>query len=477
MEKRVVYNYRLILKNLVQYLPSRVVMILNSFLIIPLFTHLLNPKEVSIYLIALQLLNLICTCSFDWISKATLRFYEKYNLQNKLEVFLSTVFWVSVCVYVLILGGYILFKNILLTKFAVSNLVFVLTLVLVIPCGIRQFIYQILRLKNLYWLYTISIIVYQFIFIVIFLGIVKLLPNAAAIVISMTCAIVLIDVYMLSAIHEKYKISFFIDKNIVYEILKYALPLILTNVCYWSVFHSSKLIFQFFNEYLNTSVFGIAWSLASNTITPLAGLFMFVNFPIIIKNFERKKFIKPYSTNVIQLYLYILFPVICGFCFFSKEITSVVLPQNYESVALLFPFFIITVFLHELMKLINIKYHLNNKIYIEMFLGAVVVFVAFFLNIYMISKYSVLGAAIVILLTETCLISINLFTKFKDTDYVNVRKIIKSFALLFFISIVCYLGIDIVFSLESAPVNLLKLIIFFFTNYGLLYVFRKSILT
>ena len=184
-------------------------MILNSFLIIPLFTHLLNPKEVSIYLIALQLLNLICTCSFDWISKATLRFYEKYNLQNKLEVFLSTVFWVSVCVYVLILGGYILFKDILLTKFAVSNLVFVLTLLLVIPCGIRQFIYQILRLKNLYWLYTISIIVYQFIFIVIFLGIVKLLPNAAAIVISMTCAIVLIDVYMLSAIHEKYKISFF----------------------------------------------------------------------------------------------------------------------------------------------------------------------------------------------------------------------------------------------------------------------------
>ena len=127
MEKRFIYNYSLILKNLVQYLPSRGIMILNSFFIIPLLTHILNTKEVSIYLTVLQILNLICTLSFDWIAKAVLRFYEKYDLQDKQSRFLSTVFWLSIVVYSIVLVLYFLTKDLLTSKLAFSQFIFTLT--------------------------------------------------------------------------------------------------------------------------------------------------------------------------------------------------------------------------------------------------------------------------------------------------------------------------------------------------------------
>ena len=148
MEGSIKKNYYLIFNNIMTYLPSRILIILNSVIIIPLFAYFLSEKQISIYLIALQALNLMCTCSFDWITKAVLRFYEKYNIKNSLNVFFSSIFWLSAVVYILIFISYFTFKDLILEKFAVDNISFLFTILLVLPCGIRQFLYQILRARN-----------------------------------------------------------------------------------------------------------------------------------------------------------------------------------------------------------------------------------------------------------------------------------------------------------------------------------------
>ena len=61
-------------------------------------------------------------------------------------------------------------KDLLTSKLAFSQFIFTLTILLVIPCGIRQALYQILRAKNRYMLYTGSIILYQLLFIAGFLA-------------------------------------------------------------------------------------------------------------------------------------------------------------------------------------------------------------------------------------------------------------------------------------------------------------------
>ena len=451
-------------------------MILNSFFIIPLLTHILDTKEVSIYLIALQILNLICTCSFDWIAKGVIRFYEKYDIQDKLNSFLSTVFWLSIFVYILMLIIYFSAKNLIITQFAVSPLVFILTIILVIPCGIRQILYQILRAKNYYWLYTGSIILYQLLFVAIFLAMVNILPDSSAIITAMIMAIAIIDIYISVSIAIKYPVNLVIDKKILFEILKYALPLVVTSVCYWTLFHSPKLIFQSYNQYLNTSVFGIAWTLATNTLQPAASLFMFVNFPVIIKNHEHNKAIRPYFTSMIQMYIFIMLPLVMGFGFFSQDIVKLVLPSAYSLVSLLLPLFRITIFLHELMKLINIKYHLTNKTYIETVLGVTILAISCIINLFVIQKYSIIGAAAVMLLTEITLIVTNNFIKFKNSNYINYNKVFQSFFKLCIITLICYLVSICAFSGNDTIICILKLITYFLLTYTLYYIFRKKIL-
>ena len=476
MEKRIFYNYTSILKKLAEYLPSRGLVILNSFFILPIFAYILSPYEVSVYLIALQVLNIFCTCSFDWTSKAVLRFYEKYNIQGRLNVFLSTIFWLSVIVYVILFCSYFVFKDILQVKFAVNNVIFLLTLFLVIPCGIRQTLYNILRIKNNYSLYTISIILYQFLFVAGFLAIVNVIPNAISIMIAMITAIFVIDAYIMFSIKLKYPIERNFDKNIVYEILKYSLPLVVTNICYWSIFNIPKFIFQASNQYLNTSIYGISWSLASGIIAPLAGLFMFVNFPVIIKNFEKHRAVKDYFTNVIQLYLFILTPIICGLFFFSKDIVKLIFPSAYAGIGVLIPIFAVVIFLHELLKLFNIKYHLNIKTHIEMIIGIITVLTFVFLTLNIFEKYSILLAALIMLVTEIVLIFANIFVKFKNQVKLEYLKLLRNFLWMITISVISALLSNLVFNYNFNMIIVIKVVLYLVLSYVVFYTLRRRVL-
>ena len=450
-------------------------MIIHSFNIITLLTHILNTKEVSIYLTVLQILNLICTLSFDWIAKAVLRFYEKYDLQDKQSRFLSTVFWLSIVVYSIVLVLYFLTKDLLTSKLAFSQFIFTLTILLVIPCGIRQALYQILRTKNRYMLYTGSIILYQLLFIAGFLAIVNIFPNASSLILSMILAIVIIDIYIYYSLHLQNQIKPIIDKRILTESLKYALPLVITSLCYWALFHTPRLLFQSHAQYLNSAVYGISWTLATNALSPAASLFMFVNFPVIIKNFEHKRNIKPYVTSVIQIYSFILLPFLCGICFFASDIVKIMLPPQYSSAAIFLPIFAIMIFSHEMMKMLNIKYHLKNNTYIETFLGIIIVSVFFVVSSRILIHSPVLGAWIM-LITEFGLILTNIIVRFQNLNFIDYKKVIKTISFLILTNILCCLISNIAFQDTNNLVCIIKLIAYFLMTYTIQYALRKRIL-
>lgn len=478
MENRVLKNYQLILKNILSYLPSRLLIIINSIIIIPIFAHILETKQMSIYLISIQILNLILTCSYDWITKSVLRFYEKYRLKNSIDSFMSNIFCISVITYFFILSLFIFSRNYVLAKFSIDNLTFLLIIFLVIPCGIRQFLYQILRLKNKPKLYTISIVLYQISFIILFLLLMHILNGAAAILLAMNIAIFLIDIYIMKSILLNYNIKISLDKSLISEILKYALPLILTNSCYWVVLHISKLTFQQMHEYLNTAIIGVSWMLSNSVMQPLLSVFIFAVFPVIIKKFESNRIVKNYFTNIIQLFCCIFIPLAGIFCYFSKEITSLILPQKYSTAAIIIPFFAVTLFLHEFLKLINIKYHLKNKTYVEMIIAVFIAGLTYLLNINLISKYSILGAAIALLVSELILIVINIFTGLKNYDYINYKKIIKTFILT---SLTGAISFIITFTLfhnnYSTLICIIKIIMYVLLNIIILWKFKKQILS
>ena len=78
---------------------------------------MLTTKEMGIYQLSIGILNLLCTCSTDWITKSALRFYEKYKILNKLPEFYSNILFISLTAYLVIVIFYFLSADYISTKY------------------------------------------------------------------------------------------------------------------------------------------------------------------------------------------------------------------------------------------------------------------------------------------------------------------------------------------------------------------------
>lgn len=473
---RLEYNYHILIRNILKYLPAKITIILCSFLLIPIFTLILDTKDISIYLIGIQLLNLFCTFSSDWIAKGVLRFYTKYKIDNRIIEFFSTIFFLSCLVYAIILVLFFILKDIIYSNLVIPNSIFALVILLILPTGIRQVLYQLVRIKNKAILYTMSIIFYHTIFIAIFLLLVKYYQSALSIILAMILAMICVDCFLIKSLGIKKCNLVKPQKDIILNFLKYALPLIITNVLYWLLLNFSLLIYQNSKNYIYSASLSISMTISNLTITSIAALFLFVAFPIFIKNFESKKNIKQYYTNLIQLYLLILLPLVGTFCLFAKDFVSLFLPEQYSIVATIIPFLTTTYFMHEFLKMINIKYHLKNKTYLEMLINGIFIITSLFLLPLIIQKFDLLGILWLLLITELLLFIINILLKLKNIDYINYFLVLKTFIYIIGIITVSYfLIMSINFPLNQT-FAIIKISLFIILTYSLNYLLRAHIL-
>ncbi len=476
------YSYLKIFKNTLSYVPSKILVMLNSLIIVPLFSHILEAKEMSMYFISIQFLNVLCTCSSDWITKSVLRYHEHYNIKNMLEEFYSSIFGMTLVAHVIVMAIYFLFKDVIQLHFGIDTATFVLTMTLVIPCGIRQLLYQYLRVKNNSFLYTFSIFLYQVIFIILFLVLVKNVADATSILVAMNIAIFIIDIYILKKIdfNLSFKISF--KKQILIETVKYALPLVLTNICYWLLLHFAKMYFQNMSMFLYTSIMGFALILVYNIIQPVGSVFMFAGFPELVAKYEHNIPVKSYWTSLLQLYVMCIMPLTLTFCFYFQDITRLFFPKEYFIGAIVLPFFAISVFAHELLKLVNSKYHLKNKTHIEMIVSLGVIPFAILINVILINKFALIGAAIAFCLSELLLLFINGLVKFKNFSYLNYTKIFKTTFIMVFIGTLVYFILNFIYAnlyipnINQSIMSVIKLLIFLTCYYSICTLLKNKIL-
>lgn len=476
------YTYLKIFKNTLSYVPSKILVMLSSLIIVPLFSHVLEAKEMSMYFIAIQFLNILCTCSSDWITKSVLRYHERYNMKDMLEEFYSSIFGLTLIAHFIVISLYFLFKDAIQLHFGIDTATFVLVVTLVIPCGIRQLLYQYLRVKNNSFLYTLSIFLYQLIFILLFLLLVKNVQDATSILVAMNIAIFVIDIYILKKIDFNLSFKISLKKHIWVETIRYALPLVLTNISYWLVLHFSKLYFQNSSMFLYTSIMGFSLILVYNIIQPVGSVFMFAGFPELVSKYEHKQRILPYWTKLLQLYVLCILPLTITFCFYFNEITKLFFPKEYFVGAIVLPFFALAVFSHELLKLVNSKYHLQNKTYIEMLVSILVVPLVLVLNILFINKFSLAGAAIALALSELLLLLFNISVRFKNFEYLNYFKIIKTAFLIVSLGAVIYLGLNHLYNIINLShigemfLSLFKLGLYLSIYYVICFIFKNKIL-
>lgn len=472
-----VRNYKIVLASFLSYLPSRILVILNSLIIVPILAYFLSTNEMSVFQICIGILNFVCTCSTDWIAKSVLRFFRKYKQDNRLNEFYSNIAMIEFLAILGIFISYFIFKNIVCTKFLISNQLFFLTLVLVIPCGIRQFLYQLLRILKMPYLYAISIVAYQLALLGLFFAFSNIISKASAILVAMTFAVALIDIILLYKLNLKYKLSLKFDSKITKNVLIYAIPLIFTNICIWLILHLGKFILQFNKEFLNTAIVGTAWFFTTNALTPLFSLLLFSIFPLIIKRFEKKYKLKGFMTSALRLYIAMFLPFVCIFCFFPFDIAKLAFKQEYYYLGLLFPFCAVTIFIHEFMKLMNIKYHLKNRTYVETAISLIVAGICIILNFVLIKYFSILGVGMAMITSILLLFILNSFVNFKQLNFIVPSKLFKTLVISMLISVSAFAIVFLfTFKFNNNYVILAKIVTFCILYFVLILKFKKTVL-
>lgn len=473
-------NYYLITMDFFRYLPSRFYVLTTLLLIIPLFAKLLSVKEMGQYQIGISLLNLICTIFFDWVSKAVLRFREKTKLQGILKEFTSSIYALFFVNYLILLLLYFIFKQKLCTYFYIDGITLLSVLILVVPCLIRQFLYQLLRLLNKPFLYTFSIVFYQILLVLMtLLCIHKGTDNVSSILISMAIAITITDCLIIIKIKPKETFSLkHIKINIIQQCLKYGIPLIGTNFCIWGVFHLNKYYYQRLGNFEFTGELAISYFIVSSTLAAIFSTFLFSVFPRIVKKYETQKDISSFMTALAQLYCIYFLPLTMVFCFYSKNIIGIFTHDQYHYTIYLIPFFALSIFLHELTKIINVKYHLKNKTYVETGISVFTMICSIIINLILINLYGIIGAAVALLISFIIYMVLNTCINFEDLKYINYDKILYTFIFSIIICSVSYFCIQPfdLFITSGIIFYAIKILLYLIISYTLTYTFKNLIL-
>ena len=469
-------NYGIVLKSFFSYLPSRLLVILNALLIVPVFAYFLTAKEMSVFQISIGILNFVCTLSTDWVAKSVLRFYEKYKNRFTVNQFFSNIIFLELILFAIIFVMFFIFRGIIAEKFYISQRLFLMTLILVIPCGIRQMLYQLLRIYRKTLLYTVSIVIYQMSLLLLFFAFSHFVENVMSLLMAMTFGICFIDLLILYKFKIQATIKLKFSADMLKEITIYAIPLVLTNICIWLVLHFGKFVFQFNKDFINTAIVGTAWYFVTSVLTPLFSLLMFAVFPIVIKKFEKKYKIKDFMSAVLNTFIILFMPFAGIFLFYSFDIAKLAFKTEYTDLGLLFPFCAFTIFIHEFMKLMNTKYHLKNKTYIETLISIFVAVLCIVLNVILIKHCGILGFGISMLTSILLLLIFNSLVKFKHMNYLHPKKLFKCFLLSFIIALFVYtINFAIFFKFTNNIFIILKIVIFFVMYYLFIKLFKKYI--
>ena len=470
-------NYTVVFKSFLSYLPSRIFVILNALIIVPIFAYFLTTTEMSVFQISIGILNLVCTASTDWIAKSVLRFYERYKRFGELDNFFSNIMFLEVLAFVCVFAGYFIFKGFIAQKFYIPENIFLMTLILVVPCGIRQMFYQLLRILKMTVLYTVSIIIYQISLLLLFFAFSNLVEHVLSILLAMVISICIIDCLILYKLKLKEKLVFKFNEKILRNIIIYAIPLFFTNLCIWLILHFGKFAFQVNKDFVNTAIVGTAWFFVTSALTPLFSLLMFAVFPIIIRRFEKNYHVKEFMTSVLNAYIVIFLPYVCVFTFYSFDIARIAFKQEYTNLGILFPFCALTIFVHEFMKLANMKYHLKNRTYIETIISFVVAIFCIALNIVLIKYLGIYGFGIAMLSSITLLFFANSLVKFKYLDYVTPKKHVKCLFMSLLVALISFLiPFAMLFMFKNNIVSVIQIIFFFIIYILLTLKFKKYIL-
>ena len=385
-----------IFKDILKYLPSKLVGTVGNAIVIPIYTSLLPPAQYGLYSLSIAFLSFLCIIFSDWVGLSGLRFFRQHQLSNDLSKYLSTlvcILGMNLFLMFLLCG---IFHSDIIAFFKIPAKYFYAVLFLIIPVAVRALLFQLLRAQLKSVSYTFSTILNQFLTIGLSIFFIKVFHlGAVAMLLAMGISISIIDVIlMVQSNILKYFKKPEIKCGILLPIILYGIPISATSLSAWMISQSNKFIMNHINGFTDVAFVGVAYGVTQPILMTIFATITVAVIPRILRMFEEKIDVRPIIAKFCGYYMLVAIPLVLIMAVYPQELTRILANSKFYDAYRIVPYFAIGTFFMGLTDYTTLQYHLANKTYIELVLKLISGLANVFLTIKFIPMYGLEGVGL-----------------------------------------------------------------------------------
>lgn len=357
-----------------------------TFLMVPLYTYLLTPKDYGTIDLVTTISGLLLPIIFLCVSDAVLRYTMSNKFSNKDVLSISLKIYITgLALFGIVLFIISLFKDINSYKFYLFFIVATNGLLLIF----NQFLRGIGKVKE----FAINGTLYTLIFVLSnFILLVLLKVGKSGYFLSLIIANIICIFYAVS-ISKAYKyITIRTSRDIFLVMITYSLPLIPNSLMWWVMDASDKFIITYF---LGVNANGI-YAISKKLPTIIDTFHSIFNQAWQISAIEEVDSVNSveFTSNIYKIYTYLLFLIVGGLLVVSRIVVKYLLSSSYYESWKYIPFLLLSVSFSSLSGFLSANFIANEKtsiIFKTTLYGAVVNTI---LNFILIPFIGINGAAI-----------------------------------------------------------------------------------
>jgi len=400
------------IKDAFEYSPSFIVPGLMGFIVIPIITRLFPAEVYGNYTLVLATVSLVSTL-LGWVAMPIVRFFPAYERQGRTDAFYATV--VTVTFFSIGLTALIYMAALHVMRTSLKGKLFDLLLIglmMVIVTFVFNVLREFLRAKRLVRWYTGFSIWHSVsgfgvglaLIMLARLGIEGLLWG------YILSLLVILPVLWFKAVRGAQLKLEYISKQLIADMAKYGLPLMVGNLAAWLLSLSDRYILEAFRGSHEVGVYSASYGISEKSLMLAVSLFSAAVGPIAMRLWEKEGKVasQEFISQSTRLYIVALVPMVVGLSVLAKPIVSVLIGPEYREGYRIMPMVALSVFFLGLTQRFGIGFcYLNVTYYATLAMG-VSGLLNLGLNFLLIPKYGYIAAAWTTVVSYACFLALQI---------------------------------------------------------------------
>lgn len=415
-----------------------------GFISFPILTRILSINDYGV-LGLLSTIAILVTCVAKLGSQnSILRFYNDYKIRNDLDRFCSTIYFgygftallitMSISIAATFIPESLFQKDIRQLLPLVAVFIFLSCLNFIITSVLRAAqntkIYNIINVLNRYCSLSLGI-----------LFILYAIKGLYGFYFGQILSGIFISIILFVIIHQTQRIRLRnFSFNIFKKSIKFGFFLTWTELGHLFLSYADRFLIQL---YLGSTPLGF-YTAGYNLATYIIELIMYpINYayaPIYFRIYstdgeeETKKFL----TKTLSLFFLIVLPIVFGFIAVGRDLIVVLASNKYYEAYKIMPYVVIANSIYACQVIMNVGLFLNKKTFVLMNIKILACVLNICLNIYLIPRYGIIGAAQATLITYVLYTATVIYYSFREFSFpVDFRRFLlySSSSLLMFFAV------------------------------------------